>query len=59
MEALAAHLSVAELSSSLDSCLWKENRAGEQLASTNVTITHTLSAQTSVHKTGHLACAVW
>ncbi len=42
MEALAAHLSVAELSSSLECCLWKENRTGEQLASTNITITHTI-----------------
>lgn len=47
MEALAAHLSVAELSSSLDCCLWKENRTGEQLASINVTITHTICTNIS------------
>lgn len=47
--------SMAELSSSLDCCLWKENRTGERLASTGVIITHTICKNIGVHS----AWAVW
>lgn len=46
MEDLSARM--AELSSSVDGCLWKENRTGERLASTNITITRIICTNTSL-----------
>lgn len=48
MEALAALLSMAELSSSIHCCLGKENRTGERLASINVTITRIICTNASI-----------
>lgn len=57
-EALAAHLRMAELSSSVHCCLWKENKRGERLASTNVTITSIICANTSVQNRTLSLCSL-
>lgn len=58
MEALAALLSMAELSSSIHCCLWKENRTGVRLASINVTITRIICTNASIQNRTLSLCSL-